>query len=95
LDDVHTVRAAGVLLSDVPGALGNGEEWMKVCVKATDRPRISASFLDRERGTMTAAGFAQEYMGEFHGDGTEYFDRQLIEDAVDLSIPELDIPGRR
>ena len=77
------------------GALGNGEEWMKVCVQATDCPRISASFLDRERGTMTAAEFAQEYMGEFHGDGTEYFDRQLIEEAIDLSIPELNIPGRR
>jgi hypothetical protein len=43
---------------------------------------------------MTAAEFAQEYMGEFHGDGTEYFDRQLIEDAIDPSIPELNLRGR-
>jgi hypothetical protein len=76
------------------GASGNGEEWMRVCVKATDCPRISASFLNRERGIMTAAEFAQEYMGEFHGDGTEYFDRQLVEEAVDLSIPELSLRGR-
>jgi hypothetical protein len=34
-------------------------------------------------------------MGEFHGDGTEYFDRQLIEEAIDLSIPELNILGHR
>ncbi|HVV47977.1 MAG TPA: terminase family protein [Bryobacteraceae bacterium] len=76
------------------GSSGNGEEWMKVCVKASDCPRISASFLDRERGIMTAGEFAQEYMGEFHGDGTEYFDRQLIEEAIDLSIPELNLRGR-
>jgi hypothetical protein len=77
------------------GASGSGEEWMRVCVRATDCPRISASFLERERGTMTAAEFAQEYMGEFHGDGTEYFNRQIIQDAIDLSIPELNIPGHR
>jgi hypothetical protein len=77
------------------GASGNAEEWMRVCVKATECSRISADFLNRERAAMTADEFAQEYMGEFHGDGTEYFDRQLIEDAIDLSIPELNIPSHR
>jgi hypothetical protein len=35
--------------------------------------------------------FAQEYLCEFHGDGTEYFDAELIARAVDLSVPELRI----
>ena len=47
-----------------------------------------------ERGIMTAEEFAQEYMEEFHGDGTEYFDRQFIEEAIDLRIPELNLRGR-
>jgi hypothetical protein len=44
---------------------------------------------------MTSDVFAQEYLCEFHGDGTEYFDRKLIEAAVDLSVPELRIDGHR
>ena len=72
-------------------ASGTSEEWMRVSVKATECPRISARFLEGERGAMTSDVFAQEYLCEFHGDGTEYFDRKLIEAAVDLSIPELRI----
>ena len=73
------------------GSSGNAEEWMRISVKATECPRISSSFLNGERGAMTQAKFSQEYLCEFHGDGTEYFDRELIEAAVDLSIPELKI----
>jgi phage FluMu gp28-like protein len=73
------------------GASGNAEEWMRISVKATECPRISSSFLNGERGAMTQGKFSQEYLCEFHGDGTEYFDRELIEAAVDLSIPELRI----
>lgn len=75
------------------GASGTGEEWLRISVKATECPRISAKFLEGERGTMTRDEFAQEYLCEFHGDGTEYFDQQLLADAVDLSIPELRIDG--
>jgi hypothetical protein len=73
------------------GASGNAEEWMRISVKATECPRISSSFLNAERGAMTQAKFSQEYLCEFHGDGTEYFDAELIARAVDLSIPELKI----
>ena len=65
------------------------EEWFRMSVKATECPRIRAEFLEGERSGMTSSVFEQEYMCCFHGDGTEYFDRQTVLDAVDLSIPEL------
>jgi phage FluMu gp28-like protein len=76
-------------------ASGTAEEWMRVSVKATECPRIPAKFLESERGAMTSDVFAQEYLCEFHGDGTEYFDAELIARAVDLSVPELRIDGQR
>jgi hypothetical protein len=65
---------------------------MRLSVKATECPRIPHSFLEQERRGMIQADFSQEYMCEFTGDGTEYFDRQLILDALDESYPQLDIP---
>jgi hypothetical protein len=67
------------------------EDWFRLSVKATECPRISAQFLEGERVGMVSSVFEQEYMCCFHGDGTEYFDRQLVLDAVDLSVPELQI----
>jgi phage FluMu gp28-like protein len=74
---------------------GGGDEWMRVSVPATECERIPAKFLEKERGAMTKAMFAQEYMCEFTGDGTELFSRELLEAAIDLSIPELKIDGWR
>jgi hypothetical protein len=65
------------------------EDWFRISVTATECPRITAQFLANERAGMVSGMFEQEYMCAFHGDGTEYFDRQLVLDAVDLSIPEL------
>jgi hypothetical protein len=70
------------------------EEWLRISVTALECERIGAGFLDQERRQMDAAGFAQEYMCEFTVDGTEMFDRQLIEDALDESVSELRIHGR-
>ena len=67
------------------------EDWFRMSVKATECPRIRAEFLEGERAGMVSSVFEQEYMCCFHGDGTEYFDRQLVLDAVDLSIPELQV----
>ena len=67
------------------------EDWFRMSVKATECPRIKPWFLEGERAGMVSSVFEQEYMCCFHGDGTEYFDRQLVLDAVDLSIPELHI----
>jgi len=72
-----------------------GEEWYRVSVKATECERISGAFLDAERRTMDSARFSQEYMCEFTVDGTEYFDKQTIDDAYDESVTELNINGYR
>jgi Terminase large subunit, T4likevirus-type, N-terminal len=70
-----------------------GGDWMRVSVPATECSRIPATFLEKERRDMPSAVFSQEYMCEFTGDGTEYFDQLLIEDALDEGIPEMRIPG--
>jgi phage FluMu gp28-like protein len=72
-----------------------GEEWMRVSVPATECSRIGRAFLDGECGAMDSATFSQEYMCEFTGDGTEYFNRQLVEDALDETVTELKINGHR
>jgi hypothetical protein len=71
------------------------EAWMRLSVPATECSRITAEFLDGERSRMGSAMFSQEYMCEFTDDGTEYFDRQLGADALDETVTELQINGRR
>jgi hypothetical protein len=74
---------------------GGDTEWMRVSVTAMECERISPKFLDSQRRKMDAAWFAQEYMCEFTVEGTEMYDRQLIEDALDESVSELRINGHR
>jgi hypothetical protein len=68
-----------------------GEDWMRVSVPATECSRITAEFLNKERRNTDSAMFSQEYMCEFTMDGTEVFDRQLIDDAFDGTVTELSI----
>jgi len=64
-------------------------------VPATECERISRAFPEEERRVKTSYDFVQEYLCESTGYGTEYFDRQLIDDAFDDAIPELKIhPGK-
>ena len=72
-----------------------GEEWFRVSVTATECPRIAGAFLDAERRTMDSIRFAQEYMCEFTVDGTEYFDKRLVDEAYDETVTELNISGCR
>jgi hypothetical protein len=72
-----------------------GEDWMRVCVKATECPRIKGEFLDAERRTLGDACFSQEYLCEFVGNEMGYFEREVVEAAIDDSISELRIDGRR
>jgi hypothetical protein len=67
---------------------GTGEDWFRVSVQGTECPRISADFLARERAGLGSTKFSQEYLCEFTGDGTEYFDRLLVEAALDESYTE-------
>jgi len=68
-----------------------GEEWMRVSVPATECSRITGEFLNKERRNTDSAMFSQEYMCQFTADGTEVFDRQLIDDAFDGTVTELSI----
>jgi hypothetical protein len=62
------------------------EKWHRVQVKATDCPRISAEFLEEQRGDMGREMFLQEHMCEFLGSGVNAFDRDLVEKALDDEV---------
>ncbi len=68
-----------------------GTDWFRVSAKATECGRISKKFLDQERKAMGSSYFSQEYLCEFTSDDLAYFDREMIEAAIDNSIPELRI----
>jgi hypothetical protein len=58
-----------------------GEEWERLSVRASDCPRISARFLERERRSMDEATFRREYMCEF-ADGVDMlFTREMVDAA--------------
>ena len=58
--------------------VGNGP-WQRITVQATDCPRISPSFLEEERATMTDHYFRQEYMCEFLSHNRAVFNQATIE----------------
>jgi hypothetical protein len=62
------------------------EKRHRVQVKATDCPRISAEFLEEQRGDMGREMFLQEHMCEFLGSGVNAFDRDLVEKALDDEV---------
>jgi len=60
-----------------------GSEWARVTARATECDRIGQVWLEGRRGAMDAAMFRQEFMVEFVDDGTEVFDRAVVEAALD------------
>ncbi len=70
---------------------GGDEEWYRVSATAEECSRIPKEFLEEERRAKTAAYFEQEYMGRFTAHEGAYFDPALIEAAVDLTIPGLEL----
>ena len=68
-----------------------GEDWMRVSVRATECPRIPASFLEEERRTLGSQWFQQEYLCEFVDNGGSVFGRDLVESALDDDVEPL--PG--
>ena len=66
-----------------------GEDWYRLHGPATDCPRISRAFLEKERGVMGALAFRQEYLGEFVDCGTGLFERGLVEAALDDAVEPL------
>ena len=66
-----------------------GDEWFRVHGPATECPRIKKEFLEKERGTMGALSFRQEYLGEFVDCGSGIFERGLVEAALEDNISPL------
>jgi hypothetical protein len=57
-----------------------GPQWKRVMVPATECPRISKEFLERERArAWREEWFRQEYMCEFLDSDDGVFPRELIE----------------
>jgi hypothetical protein len=67
-----------------------GPEWTRVAVPATECPRISKEFLERERKrAWREEWFRQEYMGEFLDSDDCVFARELVEQAFSEEVREL------
>jgi len=67
-----------------------GPEWKRVSVPATECPRISKEFLERERArAWREEWFRQEYMCEFLDSDDWVFPRELIEGAFSDEVKEL------
>jgi len=68
-----------------------GDEWERIRVPATECPRISPNFLERERRNMAPMWFRQEYLAEFVDNGTTVFSRDLVEAAIDSTLKPLNL----
>jgi hypothetical protein len=66
-----------------------GTGWQRSKRTALDCPRISESFLARERERLGPVAFNVEYMCEWLDDGTSAFCSELVEAALDDSFPRL------
>jgi hypothetical protein len=66
-----------------------GDEWFRMSVPATECPRISREFLEKERRSYDPAWFEQEYLCGFVDNGAVMFGRDLVEAAVDSGVEEL------
>jgi hypothetical protein len=71
--------------------IGEGEQWLRIRVPATDCPRISAEFLARERAAQGEHKFRQEYLCEFVQPEDSLFNEELLRS---LMVPPDDYPGR-
>ena len=60
-----------------------GADWERVLVRATDVPRIGADFLQRERRTMPASRYRQEYLCSFEEADQAVFAADAVSQAID------------
>ncbi len=63
-----------------------GPEWLRVSGPATECAQIRAQFLEEQRKMMTTDCFRQEYLCEFVGQGTGWFERELVEGMLDDGV---------
>ena len=69
--------------------VGEGEEWEKIKVTATECPRITDEFLEGERNSLGSLWFNQEYMGIFAERVDSVFARDVVMAAIDSNIKPL------
>jgi Terminase large subunit, T4likevirus-type, N-terminal len=81
-----TVNGSLIALSTPFGKAGwfaetwhdDGQEWLRLCVPASECPRLSPEFLESELRTLGAVAFAEEYGCEFQDDALQMFSSDLI-----------------
>ena len=66
-----------------------GEGWLRLEVKATDCPRLSAAFLERERLRIGPDWYRQEYLCEFVGAEDGPFRDELLQRAMASGVEKL------
>ena len=71
----------------------NGDDWRRFEIKATDCPRISPAFLERERASLGDWWFRQEYGCEFMETADQLFRSADIERAVTDDVKPLFLTG--
>lgn len=64
-------------------------DWCRISVPATECPRISPAFLEKERRALDRDWFAQEYLAEFIDNGHSYFSLDKLESVIDPSFNSL------
>ena len=64
-----------------------GERWERHTAAATECPRIPADFLEEERRELGGTWFAQEYLCEFVDNGSQWFGRGIVEEALSEDEP--------
>jgi len=72
-----------------------GPGWERVCVPATECPRIEKAYLEEERTHHGVLGFAQEYLCSFVDNGANVFGRDVVERAFDDSVAALKIGPKK
>ncbi len=68
-----------------------GKDWTRVKAPATECARIPAKFLEEEIALYGEDVFRREFLCEFLDDGSEVFDRKLLEDAIDDDTKQLEL----
>ena len=56
-----------------------GDDWERVMLTATECPRISAAFLEKQKKRRGEEWFRKEYLCEFVADANALFDRDKVE----------------
>jgi hypothetical protein len=72
-----------------------GQRWERICVPATECPRIPREVLEDERATMGERWFRQEYLCEFTETASGVFDPDVVDRAIRWDIKPLRIPKMR